>query len=338
MKKICIILLIILPSLPVISQQVTKVGTTAANFLLVGAGARAVGMGSAFVAVSNDITAMYWNPAGITRINQSQAMFSHAKWFADISHNYAGVIVPIQNFGTLGIHASFMNMGTMERTTIAQPDGTGETFTAGSYALGISYARSLTDRFAIGFNGKYLSEQIYHSTARGIAFDIGTLFQTRLNGMNLGMSIANYGTKMRMSGRDMLLQADIDPLIEGNNENLNAYLDTDAYDLPLIFRVGVSMDVLKGIANSNLIISMDALHPNNDKEYMNVGCEYSFQQMVFLRGGYKTLWLTDSQEGLSLGAGLAYRLPTGIALQLDYCYQDFGYLNDIQMFSLIFSF
>jgi hypothetical protein len=317
----------------VMSQEVTKVGTTAAGFLNIDVGARAIGMGGAYVAVADDITSMYWNPAGIARLDRAEAQFSHTRWIADVSFNYAAFALPLGNVGTVGVNATFLSMDEMERTTVFEPDGTGETFSAGSYAFGLAYGRDLTDRFSIGFNFKYIHEKIYHSTATGAAFDIGTLFDTQYNGLKIGMSISNYGTKMQMGGRDMLIQTDIDPLISGNNQNINADLKTDRFDLPLMFRVGVSMDVLKGVGNSNLILSIDALHPNDDVESVNVGGEYWFNGMFALRGGYKSMFARDSEEGLCLGAGMHYTVM-GSTIAIEYAYQDFGVLNEVQMFTI----
>jgi len=333
MKKITILVFMIL----VIALQagaVTKVGTTAAGFLNIDVGSRALGMGGAYVAVADDITAMYWNPAGVARLKTAQTAFTHTKWLADVNFNYAAVVVPLGAIGNVGANATFLTMDEMERTTIAEPEGTGEMFDAGSYAFGLSYARDLTDRFSIGFNFKYVNEKIYHSTASGAAFDIGTIFDTQYYGLKIGMSITNYGTKMQMGGRDMLIQADIDPQISGNNENINANLNTDSYDLPLMFRVGVSMDLLKGKGNSNLIVAVDALHPNDDVESVNVGAEYGFNKMFFLRGGYKSLFASDSEEGLCLGAGFSYSVPGAGTLMLDYAYEDFGVLKDVQLFTI----
>jgi len=338
MRTTFILLLILLLNLPVFSQNVTKVGTTAAGFLNIDVGARAVGMGSAYVTLSDDPTGIYWNPAGLARITSSQTMFSHTSWLLDINFDFAAVTVPVQGLGTIGVSAIFLTMDDMERTTIDQPMGTGEFFSAGSYSFALSYARSLTDRFAIGGNVKFIHEKIYHSSANGLAIDIGTMFETQFNGLMIGMSISNYGTKMKMSGRDMLIQSDIDPSISGNNENINSHLDTDAFDLPLIFRVGLSMDVLKGAGNSNLILAVDALHPNNDVEYMNVGGEYVFNNMVALRAGYKSLFARDSEMGLSFGGGIKYRVFGFTELMLDYAYQDFGLLKDIQKFTLTLGF
>lgn len=337
MKKIMVLILALFMTSCLFSQEVTKVGTTAAGFLNIDVGARAIGMGGAYVAVSDDIMSMYWNVAGISRIDGAEATFTYNKWLADISYNYAGFAMNLGNIGALGVNAQFMTMDQMERTTIMEPDGTGELFSAGSYAFGLAYARNLTDRFSIGFNFKYIREEIYHSDASGIAFDIGTLFDTQYNGLKIGMSITNYGTKMQMSGRDMLIQTDIDPSISGNNHNINANLSTDQFDLPLMFRVGVSMDVLKGMGNSNLILALDALHPNDDVESVNFGAEYLYGGMFALRGGYKTMFARDSEQGLCFGAGFMWGAG-GLDLMIDYAYQDFGVLNEIQMFSVALGF
>ena len=335
MKRITIIICaVLLFVLPVFGQNVTKSGTTAATFLTIDTGVRGSGMGSAYVSVSDDINAMYWNPAGVARIREKQALFTNVQWIADITFNYAAVAIPAGQIGTFGMNASFMSTDEMMVTTIQEPDGTGETFQVGSYALGLIYAKELTDRFSIGFNVKYIQEQIYHSTARGMAIDVGTLFDTQFQGLKIGMSISNYGTKMRMSGRDMLIQSDIDPLKNGNNENINANLQADTYDLPLLFRVGMSVDVLKGLYNSHLILSADALHPNDNTESVNIGAEYAYNNLVAVRCGYKNLFRENSEEGLCLGGGLNMKVTGNAFLHLDYAWGDFGILKDVQKFAI----
>ena len=339
MKRLLgIVLVLLIAAVPVFGQKVTKAGTTAASFLNIDAGVRGVGMGSAFVSVADDISSMYWNPAGLARMKQGEATFSNTRWIADIAYNYAGVAVPLGQFGTLGANAAFLTMDDMLRTTVSDPEGTGETFSAGSYAFGLTYARNLTDRFSIGFNFKYVQERIWHTSATGMAVDIGTLFDTQFQGMKIGMAISNYGTKMRMSGRDLLVQTDVDPSIAGNNPSINANLQTDKYDMPLLFRVGVSVDVLKGLYDSNLIVAVDALHPNDDVESVNAGLEYTYHRMVSLRAGYKSLFARDSEEGLSFGGGLTTKVFGRAAIRLDYAWGDFGILKDIQKFSLGLSF
>jgi hypothetical protein len=334
MKKLLIALIALLFSCPfVFADEVTKVGTTALGFLNIDVGSRAVAMGGAYVTIADDASAMFWNPSGIAATDRMETMFHHSNWIADINFNYLAAVIPLGGLGNIGLNATALSMDDMERTTIDNPEGTGETFSAGSYAFGLAYARSLTDRFAIGFNVKYVNETIYHSSANGVAFDIGTLFTTQFNGLKVGMSITNYGPKVRMAGRDMLTQVDIDPNVTGNNENINAYLANDAFDLPLMFRVGVSMDMLKGAGNSNLILSVDALHPNDDVESVNLGAEYVFNNILALRGGYTSLFADDFEAGLSFGAGIQHRVMD-IELILDYAYRDFGLLESVQMFTL----
>jgi opacity protein-like surface antigen len=334
LKYTCIIFLLALSMTFGAAKEVTKAGTTAAGFLNIDVGARAIGMGGAFVSMANDATAMYWNPAGIARSSGLQANFTHMRWIADITFNYASIIVPFDIFGSIGLNATFVTSDPMERTTVYSPMGTGEMFDVGSYAFGLGYAVNLTDRFSIGFNFKYIQENIYHSSASGFAFDFGTLFTTWLNDMVIGMSITNYGTKMQMEGQDMLIQADPDKSVNGNNQNINAYLATEQYDLPLMFRVGVSMDVLKGAMDSNLNLSLDALHPNDDVESLNAGAEYIYHNLITLRGGYHSLFARDSETGFTLGLGLNMNLFENFILNIDYAYMDFNRLDNTQMITL----
>jgi hypothetical protein len=291
-------------------------------------------MGGAYVSITDDATAMFWNPSGIAAAEKMEAAFHHSNWIADINFNYVAAVIPLGGLGKIGLNATALSMDDMERTTIDNPEGTGETFSAGSVAFGLAFARSLTDRFAIGFNVKYLNETIYHSSAQGVSFDIGTMFTTQFNGLRIGMSITNYGPKVQMGGRDMLTQVDIDPNVSGNNENINANLVTDQFNLPLMFRVGVSMDVLKGAGNSNLILAVDALHPNDNVESLNLGAEYVYNNLLALRTGYTSLFAVDAEGGLSFGAGIHQSLLGRIEFNLDYAYRDFGLLESVQMFTL----
>ena len=319
-------------------QKVTKVGTTAAPFLNIGVGSRAIAMGGAFVSAADDASALFWNVSGIARLNRNEVILDHAEWIADINYDFAGVVWNMGPLGVLGGSFTSLSMGDMERTTEYQPEGTGELFSAGSFAIGISYARNLTDRFSIGFTGKYISEKIFNSGAHGVALDIGTLYTTPFHDMKIGMSISNFGTKMQMQGRDMLVQYDIDPLRAGNNANLNANLQTDRFDLPLMFRVGVSMELLRSRANHSLLVAVDALHPSDNVESLNLGAEYRFMRMVALRLGYRQLFSRDSEEGLTAGAGFQYRFLGNLGLRLDYAYQSFGRLRNVNRFSFVLTF
>lgn len=328
----------IILSLPLNGFSVSKVGTTAANFLKVGVGARAIGMGGAFVSIANDASAMFWNPAGITLVQGGEAFFNHNEWIANIKFDYAGLVFTLPQVGSIGLNATFLNMGDMERTTEFYPEGTGQLYSAGSYALGLAFARSLTDRFSIGFNLKYINEHILNSSASGFAIDIGTIFITQFNGMRIGANISNFGTKMQMSGRDLLVQHDVDPQREGNNDRINADISADRYDLPLNLQVGVSYDLLQNAANNQFWLSVDALHPNDNVESVNIGGEYIFRDLFALRAGYAALGLDESEKGLTLGAGLKVGFLGNVKAKIDYAYESFGRFDNLQKISVALGF
>ncbi|NCQ18683.1 MAG: UPF0164 family protein, partial [Ignavibacteria bacterium] len=242
MRKLFIINLLIFVTAFSFAQ--TKVGSTAAPFLNIGVGSRPVAMGGAFSATANDITSLYWNPAGISRIEGNEAFFAHTKWFADITYNWAGASLNLGDLGAVGLSLTYLDYGKMEVTTMREPDGTGEMFSAKDYSLAVTYAYNLTDRFSIGGNLKYINESIWNSSASAVAVDLGILFNSDLYGLRMAATITNFGTDMRMDGKDLYVLHDINSTIYGNNEQILATLKTDDFPLPLTFRVGVAMDVL----------------------------------------------------------------------------------------------
>ena len=337
-KRLYILTVIALLLLPLSAFSVTKVGTTAANFLKIGVGARGIAMGSAYSTQAEDATAMFWNPAGIALIPGTEAFFTHSEWIADIDFDYAGLVFNIPAVGAFGLNATFLNIDRMEQTNEYYPEGTGQFFDAGSYALGVTYARSLTDRFSIGVNAKWIRETILNSAASGFAVDIGTLFITQFRGLRIGATISNFGSKMQMGGRDLLVQHDIDPQREGNNDKINADLEADPFDLPLHLRVGVSYDFLQDINHHTLWLAVDATHPNDNVETVNIGAEYVFFDLVALRGGYNALFAEDGEKGFTCGAGIDYHFTPAIAGRIDYAYETFGRFDNIQKFSIAINF
>ncbi|MCF8266902.1 MAG: PorV/PorQ family protein [Ignavibacteriales bacterium] len=330
MKK-KIILLMIIFSAAVFGQS--KVGSTAAPFLNIGIGPRAVSMGGAFVATANDATSLYWNPAGAARLNGNSVYFSHSQWFVDIAYNWAGLVFQLGDLGTMGLSLTYLDYGDIEVTTLAAQDGTGEFYNPSDLSLAFTYAYNLTDRFAIGGNVKYIRQTIWNSSASSVALDIGVLFQSDIYGLRIGSSITNFGSDMQIDGKDLYVQHDIDPQQSGNNDEILAKLNTDKYPIPLTFRVGIAMDLLN-YEDHLFTIGVDALHPNDNDESLNIGAEYNIFRTVSLRAGYKSLFLDNSEEGLTLGFGISYDLMPGFGLQVDYAYQDFGILDNTQHFSL----
>ncbi len=337
MKYLITTLLIFFIALPLFSQgfisDVSKRGTTAAPFLSIGQSARAIGMGSAFVAISDDPSALYWNPAGITKVKGFGFVVDHTRWIADINYNFMALVYNLGDFGAVGLSFTISDIDEMNVTTVEQPGGTGETFSVTDAAFSVAWAIQLTDKFSIGFNPKFVYQNIWKMSASALAIDMGVQYVTPFDEMILAMSISNFGTRMRMEGSSSLVLYDPDPGNSGNNGNIPANLQTDDWDLPLNFRVGLAYQPLK-IDKNVFTVAMDAMHSSDNYESINVGGEYTFDEAFSLRGGYKSLLLKDSEESFSLGVGLKQYLMGNIAIKFDYAYQDFGRLTEIQKFTL----
>jgi hypothetical protein len=332
MRKIVLftIMIALVTAGPALAQ--TKAGTSAAQFLKIGVGCRAAALGGAYVAISDDASALFWNPAGLAFLDHNELLLMRAEWLAETDFNFGGVVV---NFGgsALGAYVTALGYGEWEITTVDKPDGTGEIMDASDFALGATYARALTDRFAFGFNVKYIRQDIWHMNAQSFAFDVGTLYITRFNNIRIGMSMANFGTKMEMGGKDTRVFHDVDQGLSGHNEAIIAHLDTDIWELPLNFRVGVAMDLLTGDP-LRWTVAVDALHPNDNNEAINLGSEVMWNDLVALRGGYKAVGREDSEEGLTFGGGIQYPLTVRNAVKIDYAYSDWGRLDYVHRFSL----
>lgn len=317
--------------------NVSKRGTTAATFLSIGQGARATAMGSAYVGTATDVSAIYWNPAGLAKLEGVQVAFDHTNWFADIKYNFIAASYNLGDLGTLGFSFTSSDIGDMRVTTIDKPEGTGEIFSASDIAFSLAYALNLTDNFSIGFNPKVISQSIWKMNALAFAVDVGVQYRTPFDGIILAMSISNFGNKMQLLGTTNLVLHDLDPQSTGNNEKIPAYLETEQWALPLCFRVGVGYN-FKISEDNKFTVAMDAMHPNDNYESINLGGEYSFKDFLFIRGGYKSLFLQDSEESFTLGFGVQQRFVGSVAVKFDYAYQDFGRLTNIQKFTVGISF
>lgn len=312
----------------------TKSGTTAAQFLKIPVGSRAIGMGGAYVAAANDAASLYWNPAGLTHIKPTGAVsLVHTNWLAGTNFDFAAAVIRTGSAGTLGFSFTSLSMPDMKVRSEFEPEGTGEFFSAMDMALGLSFARALTDRFALGLTAKYVRQQIWHMTASTIAFDIGILFKTDFDWLVLGMSISNFGPKLQYAGKDIFVNYDFDPNQWGDNENIFANLQTDRWDLPLLFRFGVAANLVQR-ERTQLTATAEARHPNDNTENLSFGLEYGFRKRFFLRGGYQALFEDQSERGMTLGTGFVYYLTARMPFFIDYAYADWGRLTNTHRFSL----
>jgi len=317
-----------------LGYSVDKTGTMAAKFLSTNIGSKAVGMGGAFTALANDGSAMYWNPAGIGFNRLRNVYVNHSDWIADIAFDYFSLSIPLNNNRFLGINVTSVTMGEMEVTRYGNED-TGETFSASDNAFGLTYALNLTDRFSIGFNGKYIQQTIANNHANGLALDLGTLFDSPY-GFRLGTSISNFGPKMKMTGDDLLVAVDVDESIHGNNESVTGFLATDEFDLPLVLRVGISDDLNIGKI-VRITWTLDSNSPNDNASYINAGMEVGlFNDLFKLRAGLNSLLLDDREREFSLGFGIKSPVFIKQQFQINYSFESLKYLGDTHQVSFGF--
>ncbi|UCG60728.1 MAG: PorV/PorQ family protein [Candidatus Zixiibacteriota bacterium] len=290
-----------------------KVGTTGAQFLELGVTARAMGMAEAFTAVADDISAVYYNPAGLVYMYGREAAFSYISMPADISYYFGAIGLPLESIGgVLGISAYTLTSGDMIETdyvNAADPQaGTGRIFSYNDFALAVSYGRYLTDRFSIGLSVKYIGEFAHDYSASGWSADVGTNYDTGFRNFTIAMAITNFGPDMRMIADD--------------------------YPLPINFKFGAAINVIDG-DDHVLTFAAEGSHPSDNLEKYNAGMEYTFKELFVLRGGGRFNYNVD---GLTAGGGV--RVPFGeeSELRFDYAYQDFGILTEVHRFTMSIAF
>ncbi|OGB63743.1 MAG: hypothetical protein A2Y94_06305 [Caldithrix sp. RBG_13_44_9] len=325
---ILVLLFIFCLSLNIQAENLKKIAQTGMKWLSIPIGARGAALGGAYTAMSDDITSIFWNPAGIAYTEGGHVFLNQTKWIADINVNVGALTYQYKNWGVIGLSYAAADWGTLHGTQLANnAQGFEETgdFSPTNWALGFSYARKISDAFALGGNVKYLYEKLgagnignfgtdpdeFTAKMNLFAFDVGTYYYTGFKDLRFAMSFQNFSAEKKYR--------------------------TEQFPLPLTFKFGVAMDMFQFIneeSNHHAMFAIDAIHPRDYSERLHFGLEYSFRNMVFLRGGYKTNY---DEEDLSLGAGLHYGLG-GLAFTLDYGYVMFKNFDAVQMFSFDFQF
>jgi hypothetical protein len=320
------------------SQDISKVGTTAAQFLKISAGARGFAMGGANVAITNDLSSGFWNPAGLAHLKGIQAYFENNGWLAGTDYNFGSFGFEWPRVGVFSLSLTMLTSPDDLVRTVENPNGTGEKFNSQDMSIGLSVGKKLTDDLLLGATIKNIRQRIWHSSGQTIGVDIGVQYNTPIKNIVLGASIANFGNDISLTGRDMNLSVDPDPTNQGNIEFVNAQYETDAFPLPLLFRVGLGGYIIEK-EKLNVLFAFDAVHPNDNYEYINVGVETNINNMFSLRAGYPGIGKKDAIEGLSFGIGVKYPIMNSSNhLTVDYTSADFGPLGIVQRVSLGFNY
>jgi hypothetical protein len=306
-----------------------KSGTSAAPELLIPAGARDLAMGGATVATSAGVDAIYWNPAGLSRMTKSaEAMFSHMSYIADIGVEYVAVAANFEGVGAIALSLKSIGIGDIDVTTADAPDGTGEKIRPTYVTTALTYSRLLTDRISIGLTGKVISERIERVSAMGAAFDFGVQYSgfANIGGLNIGVAVKNIGPAMKFEGPGLLREATAtDYLRPATFYAVEAQTD----ELPSVIELGVSYRRQFDEKNS---FTAAGIFQNNNLSYdeYKLGGEYAFENLFFARVGM-VLYPTEAKPefrtyGWTFGAGLHYGL-TGLDITLDYAYRAVKFLD-----------
>ena len=320
-KHISIFLVLILSSysnaqlFPVLGGQ--RAGISTAQFLKIGVGGRAAAMGESFVAISDDASALYWNPAGLAQFKTNQIIFSHNVWLVDINHDFLGAVYHLDSENTFGISLTSLSMEKMPVTTEFSPFGNGEYFGFSDIALSVSYARKMTEQFSFGGTVKYIEETLDKLKMRGVMIDIGTYYRTGLGSTRFAVAVSNFGAELAPDGDVVLI-------------GKRTKSEWQSFAPPTMFRIGFAFEPYQDEQHS-VTTSIQLNHPNDNSENVSLGVEYSWSRMLFLRGGYK---INVEEQNYSFGAGI--NVPISIAqFTFDYAFANFEQLGSAHRFSII---
>ncbi|MFH0734915.1 MAG: PorV/PorQ family protein [bacterium] len=323
-KNIIIIVLIIMGLVNITAQERKKLAQTGMKFLSLSTDSRASALGSAVTSVESGATAMFYNPATMAYTkNNVEATLGSVGWIADIDYIYGGIIYAPFNaqYGVFGFSFTSVDYGALIGTVVAPNENgyleTG-TFKPTAYSAGISYAKALSDKFSVGGSVKYVAQDLGSSVTdidnegkytkennslNSVAYDFGILYHTGFKSLNFAMNVRNFSTEIKYK--------------------------EEGFQLPLTFRIGLSVDAMDFIEEKStlhqLLVSVDAVHPRDFAEQVNVGCEYTFMKTFSLRVGYSA---PNDNFGFTSGFGVKFGDDV-VNYGLDYCYTDFDTFSDV---------
>ena len=301
-------------------------GISALQFLKIGADPRGVAMGEACVAVSDDIGAIFWNPAGLVNSQLNQAMFSHAEWLVDIKHEFSAASYHLDPADVVAVSFISLRTDPMKITTVFNPTGTGEYFNYSDLAVGVTYSRRMTDQFSFGVTAKYVQESIAEIHTTAIVVDIGTYYSMGLGSSRFSVVVSNFGNNVRPNG----------DVVSGKGYSVTSFQD---FSPPTLFKLGYAFEPYQD-DKQKLTASIQLNHPNDNAENIRLGFEYGFNQTFFLRAGVKRT-IGESLFGKSSSAADDFSLGAGVIIPLeitnvnfDYAFTNFNELGAVHRVSI----
>jgi len=319
-----------------------RAGTSGAPELRIPVGARYFAMVGSPIASVSGLEAIYWNPAGVDfSPNSANALFSYRSYIADMNVNFAAVSGRLGDFGSIGLSFRSLNIGEINVTTLDQPDGTGQIINPSYFILGLTYSKKLTDRVSIGGNFNLISETIDKVSATGFSFDFGVQYKNLfdLNGFDLGVVVKNLGSPMQYDGNGLYVEGQ-----STGGDRGPTYLKVDAASAELPSEIVMGLTYQRQLDADNSI-SLSTSFQNNNYTYddYKVGIEYSFKELLYVRGGYLfSPQSTDNTPNIfqnyALGFGVNFKEFSNLDLSLDYAYVPVKYFDANHVFSISLGF
>jgi hypothetical protein len=343
----------------------TSFGGVSGEFLLLGSSARGMAMGGSFATIVDDVNSLYYNPAGLTRMDGFQAALTIMPYFADTDYYWAGLAFPFADgdFG-FGIFLGRFGFSDSPVFTEADPEGlSGETFGVDEVVGGISFAHQFIDRFSAGVSLKLISDNLASgglggASANAFALDFGTNFTSEVFGNRIALSfvVQNLGGNLQHTGEALSLRQNPD-VVGTPDQRLDPTLTevrATPFPLPRLFRVGLGYDLFTN-EQTRWTLAAEFVESNNTNGTFGGGTEFAWQSTetpigAALRGSYQYQpdedILSDAAiapepdnrglDGLAVGGGLFYRVSDRYRFQFDYAYRHFGVLGSVDVFSVTF--
>ncbi len=318
------------PQYPALDDANVNSATRVGNWLKIGTSVRANGMGGAAVASTRGITGIPYNSAGLTLMRGSEVYFTTTKYLAGITHNVVSYGTQLSPADYFGVHLFWLDSGPINVTNIWYPLGTGEKYSVNAIALRVAYARRLFDRLSVSITANYIREDIYTTRMQTMAFDAGLLYRNEFLG-TMGFSISNLGPETQFHGPG--LEKTVPDTVSAD-ERLSGI--TGKFSLPVMVRFGIKHDIIGPesryfqMQSQRLTIAIDGIQATDYGLYSNLGLEYGFLDLAFIRLG---TYLGHDTAELSAGAGLAFRLGS-LALKTDYAFVDYGILKPVHQVAI----
>ena len=334
--SVAILVLAILAMSQAFAGAGNRAGTNGASELLIPVGARDIAMGGSTISTSRGVEAIFWNPAGTADMkNSADVYFSHMSYIADIGVNYGGVSANIEGFGILSLSLKSLAIDEIPVTTTRDPDGTGQSFKPQYFTTGVTFSRRLSERVAVGLTTNLISERLGDVSATGFSFDVGVLYENlaSVDGLNIGIVVKNIGPQMKFDGTGLLTTA----TVADQHRPATLYqIQAATFELPSSIQFGVGYK--RQISDMITLQGSTAFQSNNfsDDEY-RIGLEGSYQDLLFVRGGYSLAQQeTDQREylyGPTLGFGVHSALGN-MEITIDYAYRSMKTFDGNHIFSV----